>query len=292
MKKLLLSAIATIAIAAPALAADLPARTYSKAPVVVAPAVYDWTGFYVGGTLGGAWGTFDPSTSTVFSPTGYFNATSVPVVNAAGSQSIKPSGFTGGLEAGYNWQVSNIVVGIEGDFQSFRLRGSSSGSGVFPCCAPSSFTIASSASTNWLATARGRIGFAADKWLFFATGGAAFTDLNGTSAYTDNCFAVPACGGGPGGPLTTEAVSLSSTKVGYAAGAGVEAGLWGNWTLKAEYLYVDFGTITGTGRITAPPVVLVAGSNNNPFTHSFDLKANIARVGLNYRFGGPVVAKY
>jgi outer membrane immunogenic protein len=92
--------------------------------------------------------------------------------------------------------------------------------------------------------------------------------------------------------LTTEAVSLSSTKVGYAVGAGVEAGLWGNWTLKAEYLYVDFGTITGTGLITAPPAVLAAGSNNNPFTHSFDLKANIARVGLNYRFGGPVVAKY
>lgn len=292
MRKLALAIAVLVLNAAGAMAADLPARTtYTKAPAVVNP-IYDWTGFYVGANAGGAWGRSDPSTTTVLSPAGYFNATSVPVVNAAGLQSTRPSGFTGGVEAGYNWQISNVVLGIEGDVDSFHLRGNSAGAGVFPCCAPSGFSVTSSVGSDWLATVRGRVGFAADKWLFFASGGVAVTNLKGSFAYTDNCFIVPACGGAPGGPLTTEAMSFSNTKAGYAVGGGIEAALWSNWSIKAEYLYVNFGAISATGLITAPAGAIFAGSNNNPFTHSFGLSANLVRLGVDYRFGGPVVARY
>jgi len=253
----------------------------AKAPVRAVPAVYNWSGWYVGVNAGGAWGHSDDPTSTVFSPLGYFDVTSVPAVNAVGLQSTSVSGFTGGIQGGYNWQWSNFVAGLEADFGYFGLGGSSSGTGVYPCCAPATFTIASSVRTDWLATVRGRLGFASNNWLFYITGGAAFTQLKGDFAFTDNCGNIAACNG-PGGPNAAEAVSLSRTKTGWTIGGGVEAGLWSKWTLKAEYLYVDFGNVSGVGFITTPGLNPFA--QNNPFTHSVDLRSHIARLGLNYHF--------
>jgi outer membrane immunogenic protein len=271
MRKLMLSVALVAFAASSAIAADMPLKAPVYAPAPFAPA-YNWTGFYVGGTVGGAWGNFDPSTATVFSPVGYFATTSVSAVNAVGQQTISPSRFTGGFEAGYNWQAGRYVFGIESDIESFRLSGSSTtGPVLYPCCAPTSFTLNSNASTSWLATTRGRLGVAVDNWLFFGTGGVAFTNLNGNFSLSDT-FATAA-----------ESASLSSTKAGYAVGGGVEAGLWGRWTVKAEYLYVNFGTVSTTSNnLTAftPPIAFPA----NAFTHSIDLKANIARLGLNYRF--------
>ena len=254
------------------MAADLSrpaAPVYTKAPMATG---YNWSGFYVGGTLGGAWGTFDPSTSTVFSNTGYFATTSPPAIATVGAQSFKPSGFTGGVEAGYNWQMGATVVGVEADFQAFHLSGSATGTGVYPCCAPTTFTVNSQAQTDWLFTARPRLGFANNNWLFYVTGGLALTNLKGNFTFTDT-FATAA-----------ESGSVSSTKAGWTIGGGVEAGLGGGWSLKAEYLYVDFGSVstTSTNLTAFNPAIAFP---TNVFTHSTDLKANIARVGLNYRFG-------
>lgn len=182
---LLAAPLAALIGVAAAAAADLAPNTYVKAPVAPAPA-YDWSGFYVGANAGGAWGSFDPTTSTVYSSTGYFGPTIVPSVNAAGIQSIKPAGFTGGLEAGYNWQLNSLVLGLEGDIESFRLSGSSASSAGYSGFAPSTFTVTSNASTDWLATARGRLGIASNNMLLFATGGAAFTTLKGNFAFSDN----------------------------------------------------------------------------------------------------------
>jgi len=272
-------------------AADQAVR---KAPPAVAP--YSWTGVYVGVNAGGTWGAFDPTTATAFSPLGYFAASSVFAINIAGLQSINPATFTGGVQAGFNWQMGGIVVlGGEIDFNSFHLSGSTTGTSFYPCCVPAGFTISSSAHTDWLFTARSRLGIVNNNWpfntnsLIYVTGGLAVTNLNGSFAFTDNCGSVPACGGGF--PPAAEAASLSKTKLGYTVGAGVEAGLWGNWSLKAEYLYVKFNSESVTGFITTPAIIGF-GSNNNPFTQSIDLKAHIARLGLNYRFGGPAVAGY
>jgi outer membrane immunogenic protein len=259
--------IAALTAAPAAFAADMPAQApvYTKAPVV-APA-YSWSGFYAGVNAGGAWGNSGLNTSTTFDPAdGYFALSSVPVVNSVGAQKAKPNGFTGGVEAGYNWQAGSFVVGIESDFSYLGLRGHATGGAVYPCCAPAAFTINSSVNTNWLFTARPRIGVASGNWLFYATGGLAITDLNAEFTFADNFNAF-------------EAASFSRTKLGYAVGGGIEAGLWSNWTVKAEYLHVNFGT--SSIKLIAP----LPDGNQQLFTHSADLQANVARVGLNYRLG-------
>jgi outer membrane immunogenic protein len=270
MNKLATTIAALALIGTPALAADMARKMPVKAPPPPPAPVYSWTGWYVGATAGAAWGSFDPVTSTFSVPGGYFQTSSVPAVNAAGVQSIKPSGFTGGIEAGYNWQTGPLVVGLEADFEYLGLRGSSSNGAIYPCCAPTGFNIATSAKTDWLFTGRPRIGFANNNWLFYATGGVAVTDLHGNFNFTDNNSAATASG------------SFSSTKVGYAVGGGVEAGLWSQWTIKAEYLFVDFGRVSTTSNNLVTPAF--GAFPATVFTHSLDLKANIVRVGLNYQF--------
>lgn len=203
---------------------------YAKAPP---PVAYSWTGFYIGGVAGGAWGTFNATTTVSAPEGGYFVTTDSGQIAAAGAQSINANAFTGGFEAGYAFQAGRWVFGLEGDVESFHLSGSTtSGPITYLSAPPFTFTINSNASTSWLATARGRVGVAADNWLFFATGGAAFTDLKGNFAFTDN-FAEAA-----------ESSSFSSTKTGYTVGGGIEVGFWKHWSLKAEYLYVNFGQIS------------------------------------------------
>ncbi|MGY4371535.1 outer membrane immunogenic protein [Bradyrhizobium sp. LB1.3] len=254
-------------------AADLAAQ-YTKAPMM-APA-YNWTGFYVGGNVGGQWGSADPTTSTVFDPPGYFAASSVPAINAVGAQGVNSSSVTGGLTAGYNWQVNHAVLGLEGDINYFGVKGSATGSAVYPCCAPTGFTVSSQVSADWLATIRGRIGFlAAPTWLLYATGGAAIAEVKGNFNFTDTFAAA------------TESAAFRDTRLGWTAGVGTEYAVGGGWSLKAEYLYVDLGrsTVTSTN-------LLGGAFPTNVFTHSVDLKSNIVRVGVNYKFGGPVVARY
>ncbi|MGY4338181.1 outer membrane immunogenic protein [Bradyrhizobium sp. LM2.9] len=254
-------------------AADLAAQ-YTKAPMM-APA-YNWTGFYVGGNVGGQWGSADPTTSTVFDPPGYFAASSVPAINAVGAQGVNSSSVTGGLTAGYNWQVNHAVLGLEGDINYFGVKGSATGSAVYPCCAPTGFTVSSQVSADWLATIRGRIGFlAAPTWLLYATGGAAIAEVKGNFNFTDTFAAA------------TESAAFRDTRLGWTAGVGTEYAVGGGWSLKAEYLYVDLGrsAVTSTN-------LLGGAFPANVFTHSVDLKSNIVRVGVNYKFGGPVVARY
>ncbi|MGY4504253.1 outer membrane immunogenic protein [Bradyrhizobium sp. GM24.11] len=271
MKTFLLAVASVVLGAASVQAADLAAH-YTKAPAM-APA-YNWTGFYVGANVGGQWGSANPSTSTVFDPSGYFAPSSVPAVNAIGAQQANSSSVTGGFTAGYNWQVNSAVLGLEGDINYFGFKGSATGSALYPCCAPFSFAVNSQVSADWLATIRGRLGFlATPSWLIYATGGAAIAEVRGNFNFTDT-FSV------------TESAAIRDTRVGWTAGAGAEYAVGNGWSLKAEYLYVDLGHSTATS------TNLTAGGTPNVFTHSVDLKSNIVRVGVNYKFGGPVVARY
>jgi outer membrane immunogenic protein len=276
MKKFALGILIALTGATCAAAADL----YYKAPVVAVP-VYNWTGFYVGGNVGGAWGSFDPRTVSAFSDDAWDVKTDFPAIDRVGIQSSKPTGFTGGFEAGYNWQSRNFVFGVEGDIEALSLSGGASGSALYPGY-PYTFTVTSNMSTTWLATVRGRLGYAVNNWLFFVTGGPALTDLRGNFAFFDRY------GNADGGTNAHESASFYGTKTGYTIGGGVEAGLGGNWSVKGEYLYANFGTVsTSSNNLTAASPALVAPQTVFPsqvFTHRFDLKANIARAALNYRF--------
>jgi outer membrane immunogenic protein len=266
-----LAFIALLAVA-PAQAADLGMRVQ---PPALAPA-YNWSGFYAGLNAGGAWGHSNTGTATVYDPPAdYFaSATNTALFNAAGVQRGNASGFTGGGQVGFNWQAGNTVLGLETDFQSFRLNSRSTATGLFPAVlAPAiPFTISHSTSTDWLWTLRPRVGFAANNWLFYATGGVAVANVKASWQYTDSL-------------ANTESASLSKTKVGWTVGGGVEYALSQAWSVKAEYLYVDLGDeqIT-THNLLNAGVIPIPGQ---PFFHSVSLKSNIVRAGLNYKFGTP-----
>lgn len=208
-------------------------------------------------------------------PTNPSTVANATAVSAAGSGSFNSSNFVGGVEAGYNWQADNIVYGVEADFGSFNVRGSRQGNGVYPVgpiiipVLGQSFTVNSSLSTDWLFTARGRLGWAVSNWLLFATGGLAVTNVQTTVNFSDN-VGIGATGTG----------SNSSTKLGWTIGAGAEYALNKNWSIKAGYLYIAFGSVTALATVSHPSFV----GYTNLLNTSTDLKTHIARVGINYKF--------
>jgi outer membrane immunogenic protein len=266
-------------------AADLAARPYTKAPAMVA--VYDWTGFYIGGNAGYSWGR---SNSDVF----YFNtATGAPIVAPAGSilgGGFDMNGAIAGGQIGYNWQTSNWVWGLEADLQwsgergsaAFRCAGTIAGGVCFPGL---TFLPAGAVGTNlaldqsleWFGTVRGRGGvLVTPQVLLYGTGGLAYGSIKSTGALA---------GFTPGGVAVAAIGSNSDTRVGWTVGAGVEGMITGNWTAKLEYLYMDLGRHNAGSFTLAPGSTIGANVSSN-------FRDHILRVGLNYRFGGPVIAKY
>jgi outer membrane immunogenic protein len=275
--RLLGSVALPILIAGPAMAADLPVKA-PAAPVAVAAAP-SWTGFYVGLNAGGAWTQSDPNTplpcatsNAVFCNVNNPPTTNGPVVAAAGTVSISAGVFTGGVQAGYNLQSDNAVYGIELDFNSLHLRGTRQATGTYVATidvvhAGQAFTITSSVNTDWLFTARGRVGAVFGAWLAYATGGLALTNLSLNNSFTD---AQSSFGNW----------SNSQTKLGWTAGGGLEWKLAQNWTAKVEYLFVKFGSITASGAVINNSGIGYA----NAISTSSDLTAHIARAGINYKF--------
>jgi outer membrane immunogenic protein len=218
-----------------AFAADLGVKAPLPAPVTQAA---NWTGFYLGGNLGGV--VADASGTSDFTDT---TSGSIAPSNPQ-TDSFSKGGLLGGVYGGFNWQFSPIwVAGLEADWDwtdtkySF-CRQTDPGS---TACADNGHGFETVGSkTEWLATFRGRLGVAWENWLFYATGGAALgrvrTDL------TLNCL-VNGCGASSTVTLLA-ASSSSTTKAGWVAGLGAELMLSRNWSARAEWLHVDLGTIT------------------------------------------------
>lgn len=202
-------------------AADV-AKPVHKAPLAYIIPPYNWTGFYVGLNGGYMWGSSEWSGS-------------------AGNFEVAPKGFIGGGTFGYNFQSGAWVFGIEGDIDYVNAKGTASS----PSCSSCTFK------DTWLGTFRGRIGYAADRWLPYLTAGGAWGNLYMASA---------------GG-------SASQTKGGWAIGGGVEYAIDRAWTAKLEYLYIDLGDATcGTAACALP------SDQKVHFTSS------VLRAGINYRF--------
>lgn len=265
MKRLLIgiSAVASL-LATGAFAADLPAKApiYTKAPVYVEP-VFDWTGFYVGGNIGYSWGR-SSDTSTISTVAG--------VQQLVTSDTSNLDGIVGGGQAGYNWQMQNWVFGLEADIQGTGEKGSRAFSFTVPgffalALPPIPFTLQQK--IDWFGTVRGRIGvLATPKVLLYVTGGLAYGEVDSNETV------------GAAAPLT---FSSSNTHVGWTLGAGVEGVISGNWTARLEYLYLDLGTASGSFALPG---------NTFVSSYSSHITDNILRAGVNYKFGGPVVAKY
>lgn len=248
--------------------ADGPARGSLKDAPMVAP--FSWTGFYVGVNAGYAWSDSDSNHS------GVNNAyvVSAPNFNAAVADkaSLSDGGFTGGVQAGYNVQASNIVYGLEADFN--WLQAKASRSSVYNVALPANpFTTTDSYEANWLFTLRPRVGVVSGNALFYVTGGLAVTQIKQSHTFIDSIA-----------PQFAESDSSSDTKAGWTIGGGVELALGGNWSMKGEYLYADFGKATSGGTLLNTVTGLSASAPPTTFSHSTDLTLQTVRLGLNYKF--------
>jgi outer membrane immunogenic protein len=250
----LLALVGTAAITQIASAADLPAKT----PMYPAPA-YNWTGFYLGGNAGYAWGKVDNNVSLLDAlggVTGVDNFTT----------SSKLGGWLGGIQAGYNWQTGSMVLGVEADIDFAGIKSD-------PFVAPMTNLGAPIAGSSyqaheqikWFGTARGRIGFTpTNQWLVYATGGVAFgrVDYSASTSF-------------PGGPIQYVG-SETVTKSGWTLGAGTELAIGNNWSTKVEYLYYDLGSKT----LNATSPLALQYTIRTDFT----TRGNLVRAGLNKKF--------
>ncbi|HZT26387.1 MAG TPA: outer membrane protein [Pseudolabrys sp.] len=238
----------------------------------------NWTGFYIGINAGGAWSSSKANTSVDCNSSAgalnlYFcspgDTSNGSAVEAAGSGTIHASGFTGGLQLGYNWQVNSWILGVETDFGAFHLRGSRQGDGTFPTSG-TPFTVNSAVSSDWLYTLRGRVGATVmPNLLAYATGGLALTRLKVNESYSDSNI-----------PPGTGSLTAADTKTGWALGGGLEWALSNAWSVKVEYLHVDFGKVTASGGVFNPSL----GGYGQGISTSADLTAEIARAGVNFKF--------
>ena len=232
--RLLLAAAASIGMTAIASAADLPARTWTKAPMMDTPACA-WCGWYVGGNGGFAFGN---TTGNLTSSDPVFGALSAAALipSALGA---KHDGGYGGGQFGYNFVTSNVLIGFEADIQGANIGSANTISltdGVDTSATTARDRI------DWFGTARGRLGYSFGSVVLYGTGGLAF---GGVGSQIQNNIAV-----GGGGGLANTARSSDSTAVGWAAGAGFEWMFAPHWSFKTEYLHVDLGsTDLGNGRI-------------------------------------------
>ena len=217
-----------------AFAADLAIRKAPPPPPLIP--VYNWTGFYIGGNVGGAW-----ETGTITDD--FFGV----------SFSRTRSGFIGGGQVGYNWQVSpNWVVGVEGMFDGTDIR-SDSGA-VFV----NNEVLSATEKVDWIATVAGRIGYASNNWLFYGKGGGGW--VHDSATVTDVQ---------PNGDVFS--VSVSDTRGGWMAGGGIEYGFTPNWTARVDYTHIGLSDVTNTGLFVGDTITL---------SRHFDM----VTAGINYKF--------
>jgi outer membrane immunogenic protein len=247
--------------------------------------IWNWTGFYIGGSIGGIWN----DTRVDDYPTGCF-ITSVTCgggapVNPIRSDSIRlnDSRFIGGGQAGFNWQSGRFVGGVEGDISWTGINQTAITTKILTAPLVGSMVHGDAMKQDWLATLRGRAGFTVTpSFLVYATGGLAFGHVQAASAVAFTATA------------DTYAGAYDETRAGWTIGGGGEWMIAPKWSIKAEYLYVDLGkqtvnlACTAPGICTSPPQVAPGAT----YAADYRFREHIARVGLNYHFGGPVVARY
>ena len=248
MKKVLLVTASLIALgaAAPAVAADLAARPYTKAPAMIA-AVYDWSGFYIGAN--GGWGSSRNSWDFL------------PGVLTFGEGSHDASGGTVGGQVGYRWQAGTWVFGVEAQGNWADFKGSNIS--LFDA------TVRNESRIDAFGLFTGQVGYAANNVLFYVKGGAAVTsnDYRRFFAATNTLFAS----------------SNDDTRWGGTVGVGLEYGFAPNWSFGVEYnhLFMQDRTLAFT-----TPGGLFFGNVR------VDQDVDLVTARLNYKFGGPIIAKY
>jgi outer membrane immunogenic protein len=254
MKRILLStaSLGVLGLLSPALAADLP---YTKAPSATS-SVYDWTGVYVGAFGGGGFGNHNINNST---------GQAVPFADFSANYS-STGGIAGG-DIGYQWQSGSLVVGIEGNLAWTGIKGNDSvqfNNGNFP-----GVGAVDADNLRWTGALIVKAGYAVDRWMLYFDGGYAFGSIQHTNT--------PLVG-----PVDTFNVSAN----GLTGGGGIAYAVTNNVIAKFDYRYSSFN---GYNR---PGSALTGLTVNGQLPYSTVSTFSVVSVGLDFKFGGPVVAKY
>jgi outer membrane immunogenic protein len=238
------------------LAACIAAAAFCAEPAFAAPPaapVFDWTGFYIGGQVGGGWhasqGTRLNNPSPDF-PIGFVSPT------------LHTSGFLGGGYAGFNYQIDRFVIGIDGDYSWANLSGSNTSVGLFGATDP---TIGHQ---DWIATLAGRLGYAINDWMLFGKAGWAWEGVHANGE-----------GFSAAGVFTGVGINPEHTRNGWTFGTGIEWGFARNWSAKLEYDYVKFNTANVHFIIVPSPAGPVS---INQFSVVSSL--NMVKLGIAYRY--------
>jgi outer membrane immunogenic protein len=242
---------------AAATAADLP----TKAP---SPPAFSWSGCYVGVNGGG--GASGSNFTTSVDPGTHLTLDDAATVGAFGTGSGNDSNFLAGGQIGCNWQSGTYVYGVEADADYFHSNASFlNGTGTLST--GDSFAVTQTLTTNYLATLRPRLGVAADRSLFYVTGGAAFTRVSYVESYSDSL------NNGIG------AATGSQSLIGWTAGGGWEYAWNDHFITRVEYLFADFPKVTN-----AVGLITDTAGGSNVLHGSADLVIQTVRLGLNYKF--------
>jgi len=270
---LIAAAAATFVASGTALPADLPV----KAPPL-APPPPTWTGFYVG--VNGGWGWANNiNNAASFATTGVVGA---PLAATGVTFDQNPNGAIFGGQIGYNWQWTNWVFGLEGDFDGANIQNARS---AISNAVISNDTLPVGASASekveWLATIRARIGYSWNGgWgpsLFYVTGGGAWekVDFRGNAFLNTSDLTE--------GPMIVGAADFNQTKSGWVAGVGYEHMINPQWTVRAEYLHYGFSNNTTTTAVQSP--IPLQGTATGSITETWKLpNIDVVRVGVNFKF--------
>ncbi|WOJ89911.1 porin family protein [Methylocapsa polymorpha] len=271
LRQILMASVGAIALAGSAVAADL--RAPAPAPVY-APAPYNWSGLYIGGQIGYAWGNLNSTPYGFAAPAGPLGTFLL-----SGPFSGNPQGVIGGVHLGYNLQINQWLLGLEGDVDGTGLNRTVIAPTFFTPPLDAAFVNPGFGATVHTTSPlqgsiRLRAGFAWDRALIYATGGAAFAGIKTT--YSD-FFGFD---------------SISRTRAGWTVGGGVEYAVTDNWSVRAEYRYADFGRYNDYLINSFPLTTAGVGLADAVHTHFTE---NRVQVGFSYKFGAapaPIVAKY
>jgi outer membrane immunogenic protein len=265
-----LAAAAILALAGTAaIAADLPGSV-AAAPPPPWPRTWDWNGFYGGINAGYSFGNAH-------------NTWNIPTVLVTGVDAETFNGPLGGIQAGWNWQYSAFLAGIEADLDYGAETGKQTFNSAFTVTTTrlvtGTISVPHSYTLTWISTVRGRLGLAFNRALLYGTGGFAWAADKEPLSATATVSGSTAAFVNPQG--------LTAIRVGWTAGGGAELAINNNWTVRAEYLYVDLGTKSrgfatqGVPDPLAPTTTLILPSTGTISTRTTD---NIARLGINYKF--------
>lgn len=214
-------------------AADLSRPDYRPAAYADAALPYNWSGFYAGANLGSMWAD-----------------TNLKDTTSGTSWSNNARGFTGGGQVGYNYQTGRLVLGIEGTMDWASMNKTSG-----PISVPGVGMLEAAGGYNWVATVAGRVGFAADNWLFYGKVGGAWVDAQARISNLTNATSA----------------KTSDVTSGMVYGGGIEYGITKNWTARLEYDYVSVNNRT----VTSPAGNINIKSDND---------VQLLTLGINYKF--------